>query len=172
MRVGHVALILSASCSGCMVGEPPASSSDLPDTTALEDARTYHGLPKLNAQPYASQVGSFHINNYVAGDMADYRAIHPEQTGSKVNVAVGTVIVREVLDDRGAVSKLTIMAKGPPGYDPSLGDWWFGVTDPTGKPLFDKNGLAQVGRLTACHDCHDQRASDDFLFGVPRADDN
>ena len=57
---------------------------------------------------------------------------HAETTGSGVTVSPGTVIVRSVLDASGNVSKLTLMAKGPPGYDPSIGDWWFGETDPTG----------------------------------------
>lgn len=165
-----VALVVSVACSGCVVGEPPGASSDPSlDTTALEDAKSYHQLSHVNAQPYASAIGSFDIDVFAAGDLASYRAIHPEDTGSHLHVAAGTVIVRAVVDG-GAVSKLTIMAKGPPGYDPTLGDWWFGVTDPAGKPMFD-NGVAQIGRLTACHSCHAQRASDDFVFGVPRAQD-
>jgi hypothetical protein len=52
---------------------------------------------------------------------------------------------------------------------PTLGDWWFGVTDPAGVPITDATGL-QVGKLTACHGCHIPRATDDFLFGVPKVD--
>lgn len=79
------------------------------------------------------------------------------------------MIVREVLDANGEVAKLTMMAKGPPGYDPTLGAWWFGVTDPNGRPLV-QDGQLLVGRLTQCHECHSERADDDFLFGVPPAD--
>jgi hypothetical protein len=52
------------------------------------------------------------------------------------------------------------------GYDPTLGDWWFAVTDANGKPLVDQ-GVVQVDRLQACHQCHLERAHDDYLFGVP-----
>ena len=83
-----------------------------------------------------------------------------------MTVAFGTVIVREVLDARGQITKLTVMAKGPPGYDPSLGDWWFAVTDPRGVPLTE-NGVVQLGRMNQCHNCHLDRGRDDFLFGVP-----
>jgi len=47
-----------------------------------------------------------------------------------------------------------------------LGDWWFGVTDPRGVPLEDSDATL-IGRLEQCHDCHRDRARDDFLFGVP-----
>lgn len=162
-----VALLASASCWGCVVGELPRESTDdaALDATALQFA-TWNQLPEINARPYVSAIGDFDINVFVAGDAADYRRIHPETTGSGATVTPGTVIVRAVLDASGNVSKLTLMAKGPPGYDPSIGDWWWGVTDPTGTPLVE-DGVTQVGRLTACHTCHLPRAGDDFLFGVP-----
>jgi hypothetical protein len=167
-----VALLVSASCSGCVVGEVSTQTSpddaDL-DATALQYATTWNQLPRINAQPYVSSLGSFDINVFVSGDAADYRKIHPETTGSHVSVSVGTVIVRNVLDENGHVSKITMMAKGPPGYDPTIGDWWWAETDPSGTPLVE-NGVTQVGRLTACHSCHLPRATDDFLFGVPVGD--
>ena len=138
--------------------------------TTLDVVQTNTGFAEITARPYASSVGSFDISNYVSGDAADYRRIHPDASGSHVAVAPGTVIVRAILDGRGAVSKLTVMAKGPAGYDPSVGDWWFGVTDPRGVPLDDGNG-PQVGQMSDCHSCHLTRASDDFLFGVPANDE-
>ena len=166
-----VALVMSASCWGCEVGDLPAGSVDDPSlgTSALQAAAIWNQLPQVNAKAYVSAVGDFDINVYVAGDVGDFRKIHPETTGSGVTVTAGTVIVRSVLDASGNVTKLTLMAKGPPGYDPTIGDWWFGETDATGAPLVD-NGVAEVGRLTACHTCHLPRASDDFLFGVPAGD--
>jgi len=166
-----VALLSSASCWGCVVGELPASSVDdaALDTAALHVATTWDQLPQVNARPYVSAIGAFDIDVFVAGDVVDFRKIHPETTGSGVTMTAGTVIVRSVLDASGKVSKLTLMAKGPPGYDPTIGDWWFGVTDPTGVPLVE-DGVTQVGRLTACHTCHLPRSTDDFLFGVPAGD--
>ncbi len=117
-----------------------------------------------------STVGAFDINLYVHGDVGDYARIHPESSASSAAIAVGTVIVREVLDARGAIAKLTVMAKGPAGYDPSLGDWWFAEADPSGVPLVE-NGAPRVGRLDDCHGCHVPRASEDYLFGVPKADE-
>jgi hypothetical protein len=168
VRSTHVALLFAASCAGCMVGD---SGTDTQlDATTLDVTGNYHALTRINNKPYGSSLGDFEINSYVWGDLADYRRIHPEENGSHVMVAVGTVIVREVLDASGGAAKLTVMAKGPPGYDPSLGDWWFGVTDPAGKPIIE-DGVPKLGRLTECHECHLERAADDFLFGVPEASD-
>ena len=106
-------------------------------------------------------LGAFDVNVYVRGDTKAYRAIHPE-AASSASIAVGTVIVREVFDAQGQLAKLTRMAKGPSGYDPTLGDWWFGEATPDGNPV-------RLGRLTDCHGCHEPRAAEDFLFGVPKA---
>lgn len=152
-----------------MVGEP--LSDPAVDAETLQEVDSYHTLAKVNATPYVSDIGPFDVNCYVHGDVADYRKIHPEANGSHATVAPGTVIVREVLDASGTTTKLTVMAKGPAGYDPSIGDWLFGVTDPQGKPL-EKNGIVQLGRLTECHSCHLERAQDDFLFGVSLAVSN
>jgi len=151
-----------------MVGTAEMSDTEIEEAT-LARVESYHGLPKINTQPYPSELGPFAINCYVAGDVADYRKIHPEQREANVTVAPGTVIVREVFDATGQVAKLTVMAKGPPGYDPSLGDWLFAVTDPHGAPL-EENGAVLIGRLPQCHDCHRERSKDDFLFGVPGSD--
>jgi hypothetical protein len=128
-------------------------------------------MTRVNLEPYPSTLGTFDINTFVTGDLADYEKIHPEGMTASVRVAIGTTIVREVLGASGSVAKLTVMRKGPGGYDPTLGDWWFGVTDPRGHPLDGDDGAPQLGRLDACHSCHlDRGSSNDFLFGVPATD--
>ncbi|HEU4732511.1 MAG TPA: hypothetical protein VFT22_31670 [Kofleriaceae bacterium] len=141
---------------------------DMLDTQILDEARRARGFTQINQAPYASTLGAFNITVSVNQDARDYRQIHPESSGSHVTMPVGTLLVREVLDAAGQVTKVTLMAKAPAGYDPTIGDWWWGVTDPSGAPLSDASGL-QVGRLTACHGCHLPRATDDYLFGVPQA---
>jgi hypothetical protein len=93
----------------------------------------------------------------------------PERKGSGVVVRPGTLLIREVLGPRGEVAKLTLIVKGPPGYNPDLADFWFGVTDPDGTPVVD-NGVKQLGKLTECYSCHLARATDGYLFGVPLDD--
>lgn len=146
-------------------GEPDASTP----TTATDFDRAmmaiggeYRSFTKINKRAYTSSLGAFDINVFVHGDVMPYRSIHPDENGSGVKISVGTVIVREVYGADGKVAKLTLMAKGPTGYDPTIGDWWFGEADPQANPM-------KMGRLTECHGCHVPRAGDDYLFGVPRS---
>ncbi len=134
------------------------------DRAMMQIATTYKTFPKIDKVAYASTLGAFTINVYVKGDSRAYRAIHPEDTTTmSPAMAVGTVIVREVLAADGTISKLTLMAKGPSGYDPTLGDWWFGEAGPDMTPI-------QLGRIADCHGCHIPRAAQDYLFGVPKVD--
>jgi hypothetical protein len=169
--------------SGCLLGgclsgidspEPGSATAAEPDAAVssvtdfdramMEIARSYKSFAKIDRRAYTSTLGAFGINVFVHGDVNTYRSIHPESTTTEaMKIDVGTVIVREVLDANGQVAKLTLMAKGPAGYDPTLGDWWFGQADPMGTPT-------KMGRLTECHSCHVPRANEDFLFGVPRED--
>lgn len=121
------------------------------------------------AYPSTAAAGST-ITEWVTATARDaYVAISPTTTGSH-SVPVGTTIVREVRDASGALKKLTLMSKGLEGYNPDLGDWWFGETDPDGAPLMDGT-TPLMGRMTQCYSCHIPRSGDDFLFGVP-ADDH
>lgn len=136
------------------------------DDEIVEVVADYRAFDQVSVTPYGSELGAYDIAVYSTFATPLYRMIHPEDPGSKVRMPPGSIIVREVLDARGEVAKLTIMAKGPPGFDPRLGDWWFGVTDPRGEPLV-VDGVVQLGRMTECHACHLPRITDDYLFGVP-----
>lgn len=149
-------------------GGSPSTGTDF-DRAMMEIAASYRSFDQINSRPYKSTLGAFQINLYVTGDPGQYSKIHPETSGARPSIGVGTVIVREVLDAQGNVSKLTLMAKGPKGYDPTLGDWWFGEADPRGAALV-VGGVARLGRLADCHGCHIPRATDDYLFGVPKAE--
>lgn len=126
----------------------------------------YTRYTKVTAQPFGSALGDFKVVEYISSNAAEFRKIKPSVTGSGAKMPVGTLIVREVLDATGAPSKLTLMGKGPAGYDARLGDWWFGVTDLNGEPIADAAGNPQIGKMVACHACHNERGSDDFLFGA------
>jgi hypothetical protein len=141
------------------------------DQQMIDTASQVRRFTKIDRAAYPSTLGAFNLDSYVNDDVRDYKSVHPETPGTGITMPVGTVIIREVLDSTtGAITKITLMGKGPAGYDSTLGDWWFGVTDPSGVPLPDGNGGVQVGRLTDCHGCHVPRATDDYLFGVPKAD--
>jgi hypothetical protein len=121
--------------------------------------------------PYASAaVAGALVDEWVsASAYAEYSKVQPDATGSGAQLAPGSMIVRAVVDSNDVVSKLTVMMKGPSGYNPALGDWWFGETDPSGLPLTDDAG-ALTGRLSDCYACHIPRSGDDYLFGIPTSD--
>ena len=181
-RAGYMrstALVVLAACTtGIDAAAPPpdaaapapdARSMDAVDLQMIREARRVGAFQRVDRAPYLSSVAGATIDVFISQDARDYRRIHPETTGSAVTMPPGTLIVRQVLDAQGQVTKVTLMAKQRAGYDPTLGDWWFGVTDPAGQPLSDASG-PQVGRLTECHGCHLPRAQDDYLFGVPKTD--
>ncbi len=119
--------------------------------------------------PSVAAPGSF-VDEWVsAGSYALYSQVQPDAGGSGVQMPAGTMIVRAVVDSSDDVAKLTIMLKGPAGYNPALGDWWFAETDPSGVPLTDDAGVL-AGRLSDCYACHVPRSGDDYLFGVPLDD--
>jgi hypothetical protein len=158
--------------AGCYPA-PPTAGADLgtSEDAILSAARTMHGssgFTAMNAAPYTTALPSAALVNVFVSDEGHdwYAAVAPEREGTGIVLPEGTLIVREVLGDDGEVATLTLMYKGAPGYNPDLGDYWFGVADPTGEPVVE-DGVAKVGRLEACYGCHVDRPDDDFLFGVP-----
>jgi hypothetical protein len=153
--------------------EPPASSAgDINEALILSTVSNgaYKYSPqfeRLNLRPYTSSVAApAKIGVWcTSSDFADYDQVRPDKSGTHVELSIGATIVREVLGADGRVAKLTLMSKGPPGYNPMLGDYWFGVAKPDGTPIVD-NGQKLTGKLTQCYSCHIPRVSDDYLFGV------
>jgi hypothetical protein len=121
------------------------------------------------AYPSAAVTGSTIIEWASAGAAAEYMAISPDGGATSASLAPGATILREVIDPQGVAEEFTLLVKGPPGYNPAIGDWWWGVTDPDGTPIVDDGG-AELGRLSQCYSCHEPRAAQDFLFGVPAGD--
>ena len=149
---------------------PSDPGPSIDEAALLEAAATYRTSGKLteaSQDSYPSAVGTTDIDVWISSFGATaYTEVTPDSTGSGVRLPEGTLIVREVLNAAGQLDKLTLMAKGPPGYNGVVGDYWFAVTDPNGTPLVT-DGVEQVGKLAACFGCHQARAADDFLFGIP-----
>ena len=163
-------------CGGAAVPAcfPPAPDHvpSVDEASLLDEIAGYRSsgdLAKITARAYPSAVSTgADIDVWISsfGAVA-YGAVDPDRTGSGIRLPEGTLIVREVLDAAGALRKLTLMAKGPAGYNPEVGDYWFGVTDPAGTPIVE-NGVELRGKLTQCYSCHQARGvADDYLFGIP-----
>lgn len=128
---------------------------------------TNQGFVLVNDRPYPSDLTGDNINVFVSTDgWWEFLQTSPEVSGRGAELPAGTVIVREVLDQRGEVETLTVMQRGPAGYSPAHGDMWYGVLEPDGFPRFE-DGKPLLGRLEErCAGCHDGRAADGHLFGV------
>jgi hypothetical protein len=178
----ETALMLSTTviAAGCLPAFPTGATSTEAAAQMDESAITasiangaYRYSPQfapLNRDAYGSTAATgVKINVWVtASQLTAYAKIDPGKAGTGVKLLPGGMIVREVLTADGSVAKLTLMVKGPPGYNSALGDYWFAVTEPDGTPL-EENGAKLTGKLTQCFGCHIPRANDDYLFGVPAA---
>lgn len=159
----------------------PATAPDSADASEIDinvnsllasiSGQSYReGFPwtKVNEEPFQSAVADAMIDVWVSGVGAlAYAAVAPEHRFRGEDVPAGTLVVREVKSPTGEVSKLTLMLKGPQGYNPALGDFWFGETDPDGVPLQDDLGAPRLGKLDGCYGCHVPRAEQGYLFGAP-----
>jgi hypothetical protein len=165
---------LSLLAVSCMSPEPmPATTAivSVDDDAILSTLATFRTSPAfqhVNRDGYETGLGTGAIIDvYVsANGFAPYATIAPETQGTGAEVPEGTLIVREVKETSGAVKSLTLMYKGPKGYNPDLNDFWFGVTDPDGTPVV-QDGKPRLGKLTDCYSCHLARSQDGYLFGVP-----
>jgi hypothetical protein len=171
LRTG-ISIALCLVVPACL-GESPVDVEVAPGVDEAAFARITQNyrrsgeLTEITGATYPSAVGGTSIRVWVSTFAAtEYRAIDPEKTGSQVHLAPGSLIVREVYA-AGSLEKLTLMGKGPVGYNPTVGDYWFAVTDPDGTPQVEL-GVPLTGKLQQCFGCHQTRnAGDDFLFGVP-----
>jgi hypothetical protein len=178
--VGHriaIAIFIASLAGGCMseLTEQGADSSvEIDQSAVLAEAARYRdttAFDHASSKSYPSALGTTSYIQLYANRtaMAEYPMIDPDKVGSNAVIPVGGIIVREVLDTNGTAQRLTIMAKGPAGYNPAIGDWFWAVTDLQGTPIVE-DGVARAGRLADCYGCHLPRATDDFLFGVPLID--
>ena len=91
---------------------------------------------------------------------AEYRAVDPDDADASAAFAPGTLFVKEHLDAEGTPAGMTIMYKGPEGYDPDNGDWWWAQADVDGT-------LNDAGAVGYCIACHSPREGADWVFGIP-----
>lgn len=131
-------------------------------------SRRTDSFVRVNPAPYPSDVSDSSINVFVSEfALPEYLETAPADAHSNGMIPRGAFVVREIVDGSGDVAKLTAVYRGPAGYNPESGDFWFAVTDAEGNPATDESGKRMVGPLAACSSCHAGRAEADYLFGVP-----
>jgi hypothetical protein len=166
---------VAAGVAACSISDDSVAREAGPEVdeqailSSLVDFRESPAFVPVNQNVYESALGTgAAINVFVAAHAFDsYSQIDADASGSGATVPEDTLLIREVLDKPGGkVTTLTLMYKGPPGYNPDLADFWFGVTDPEGAAI-EEDGARKTGRLQECYSCHLSRAEDGYLFGVP-----
>ncbi len=154
--------------------EPEAEPEVTVDEEALIDAVANYqqaGFVKINDLPYTSQHGLADlVNVYVStADATKYRSVDPADTDQSIEpFGPGATIIKEHLDDLGEFDGLLVMYKAEAGYNPDVGDWWWGRF--TGAPAADT--LADSGKVGFCISCHSETndfADTDYVGGVERS---
>lgn len=166
-------LLLSINTAGCDVGvlsitAPEAFDSDI-QSIAQGQQYLQPSFVRVNRDPYPTDLDATDlIDVYISGnDAAAFWQVDPESDDPAQGLAESAVIVRVVMDAQWTPEKLTFMVKGPPGYFPEGGDYYYAVTELDGTIAMSDAGKPMAGALEACGSCHARRASSDFLFGVP-----
>jgi hypothetical protein len=162
-----VACILSAasavacSSSGAARHEGFDAPQTFDETAILARAKQYHGggFVPVNGRPFASAMGTKeNVRIYASKEIAD---AYENVLNDPEPLEVGGIIVRELTDAYGNVTRVDVIAQGPAGSNPDVGDLWFAETDKQGNVIGDGTGA-----LSSCASCHQTQASSDFLFGV------
>ena len=165
--------LLAAPGLGCVAPIDAPQAVEINEAAILAAVASYRdpaSFDHVSGMAYPSALGTSNIELYASRTVTvPYADITPEASGSQAMIPEGGIIVREVIDATGAAQRLTVMAKGPAGYNPEIGDWYWAVTDLQGTPVIE-SGVPRSGRLADCYGCHLPRASDDYLFGVPMID--
>ena len=142
-------------------GEGGGSSATVDDAELSAMAADYASLTKANPAPFMSaQHDGMPMVNVFYNDVASE---HYPITSGPFTFAEGSMIVKEMLGPDDQPMMLTAMYKGPAGYDPDNGDWWWGMLTLEGEPAMP----GSVGKIAMCTGCHQGQSDTDFAFGIP-----
>lgn len=138
---------------------------DLDQDEVVASAMDYEAsLVRLSDGPETSETHADAASVYVWGsaDAADlYNSINPDDPTQAIAFPRGTTFVKEHFDEAGDLAGVTIMYKGPEGYDPEHGDWFWARV----------RGIevTHAGRVDWCSDCHDAAHNSDFVVGFGKS---
>jgi hypothetical protein len=121
-------------------------------------------LEKLTDQPELSETHSDAASVQVWGssDVADiFAGIDPDDPTQDISFDEGTMFVKEHFDAAGDYVGLTMMYKGPEGYNEAGRDWfWARVRG---------DEVTHSGKVDFCLDCHAAAHNTDFVVGFAKS---
>jgi hypothetical protein len=163
-------LLLACACLTACDDEPSGESTTADSTGDTDNTPTvdeqeiidmtliYEQYEKINTDSLPSQHGiPDTVNVWVPSSAAEtFRSLSDGTVFDE-----GTIIVKEHLDADGAFISATVMYKGPAGYAPDAGDWWFGLVNPDGS-------ASPTGQPDLCIGCHTSAAdTTDWVLALP-----
>ena len=131
-----------------------------------DDAINYQNWTKQNSAPYLSPGhGNRFLNNYGNAISKGYLALDIDE-----KMPVGSVLAKDsftVTEEKEIFAgALFLMEKLEEDQYPATGDWRYVMILPDGSLIGDTLS-DNPESMTFCHDCHEQAAETDFLFGIP-----
>ncbi len=143
---------MDSSGAGTSGGEPGVDEAAI-----AEQAVAFESLEKINDEPLQSQHGlASTMNMWVDAAAAPAYA----SLGAGTAFDPDTIILKEQLNADGELDSIAVMYKGPAGYAPDAGDWWFGLVNPDGS-------VRLGGQPDACVSCHADASDQDWAWGLP-----
>ncbi len=140
-------------------------TEELDDAMIVQMAMQYEDrLIQLSTVAEESETHADAASVFVWGsnDAAEaYRGIDPDDPTQSVMFPEGTTFVKEHFDDAGDRVGLTIMYKGPSGYDPEARDWFWARVRGT--------ETTHAGRVQWCSNCHNAAYNSDFVVGFGKS---
>ncbi|PHR55866.1 MAG: hypothetical protein COA44_09500 [Arcobacter sp.] len=109
---------------------------------------------KLNLEVFESETHDAFVDIYV-------NKLAKEAYEERLSIfPVGSEVYKPLYNNtkKENLARVVIMIKMKEGYDSKNGDWWYGVTDRTGKELWHE------GRIQHCIDCHALAKETDYMF--------
>lgn len=159
--------------SGSETGsETETTAAEVDEDAVLDDVMNFdqEKFTKANNAPLASQHGDMAmvVDIWVPPDvLATYKMIDPMDY-QPITFPVGTTLIKRHWADAEATMPggWTVMHKGPPGYAPDTGDWWWArVYEDGTTPV---KGTAPAADF--CISCHMPAAPSDWARGIDAAD--
>lgn len=132
-------------------GVQPAKESSAIHERSFED---WESNIKINKEIFESDAHNAYVDMYV-------NKLAKEPYEKRLSVyPVGSEVYKPLFSDaeKSYLARVVIMIKMEKGYDSQNGDWWYGVTDPSGKELWHQ------GRIQHCIDCHALAKETDYMF--------
>ncbi len=132
-------------------------------------ATHYRRWHRYNDAPYRSEThGNRYVNNYA--NLIARRAGYGRMAAGE-RMPPGGIVAKDSLTVTGVGGRfpgaLFIMEKLAAGTSPETADWRYAMIMPDGSFYGDTMGETKA-TVAFCHECHQQRAADDYLFFLPR----